>query len=97
MLVHNTCSAKEIGTYLIKNSSDEVIYVGKGSVARMNWSMRFRHGATSVFYPAATKEIALANEAYFMSIYGGAKSVNSASKLLNMINSPGLRFLFEWF
>ena len=97
VLVHNTCSAKEIGTYLIKNSSDEVIYVGKGSVARMNWSMRFRHGATSVFYPAATKEIALANEAYFMSIYGGAKSVNSASKLLNMINSPGLRFLFEWF
>ena len=41
--------------------------------------------------------MAFANEAYFMSIYGGAQSMNKATKLNNKINSPGLRRLFEWF
>ena len=97
VLVHNACSPKEVGSYLIKDSNDKVVYVGKGSVERMNLSMRIRGGTSGIYYPAASKEIALANEAYYMSVYGGAKSVNIETILMNAINSPGLRYLFEWF
>ena len=51
--------------------------------------------------------MAFANEAYFMSVYGGAQSMmenykliggyENASRLLNKINNPRLRYLFYWF
>lgn len=42
-------------------------------------------------------DIALANEAYFMSLYGGAKSMNQGTDLMNMINCPGLKKLIWWY
>lgn len=82
---------------MLKNSAGNVIYVGKGSTDRMMHNLRKFNANSCVYYPAKNIDIAFANEAYFMSIYGGAKSINDNTQLLNKINSPGLRRLFEWF
>ena len=90
-------SGQEIGTYLLKNADGDVIYVGKGSRKRMMKSYDLKNASSWLYYPAKNADIALANEAYFISIYGGAQSMNAGTRLLNKINSPGLRRLFWWF
>ena len=90
-------SGQEIGTYLLKNVDGDVIYVGKGSRNRMMQNFKRFDANSFLYYPAKNADIALANEAYFMSIYGGARSMNSGTRLFNKINSPGLRRLFWWF
>lgn len=74
---------------------------------RMMKSYEFKKASSWLYYPAKNADIAFANEAYFMSVYGGAQSMmknykliggyENASRLLNKINSPGLRYLFYWF
>ena len=90
-------SSKEFGTYLLKNADGDVIYVGEGSRKRMMQSFKLKKANSYLYYPAKNLDIAFANEAYFMSIYGGAQSMNAGTRLLNKINSPGLRRLFWWF
>ena len=60
--------------------------------------------AQSFYYPAKNVEMAFANEAYFMSIYGGAESIfKNLDKISGYerklilkikINSQGLKTLF---
>ena len=90
-------SGQEIGTYLLKDSKGNVIYVGKGTRKRMEQSKKLKKAPSCDFYKAKNLDIAFANEAYFMSLYGGAQSMNKGTKLLNKINSPGLKRLFWWF
>ena len=99
--------AQELGTYLLKNVDGDVIYVGKGSRNRMMKNFNKFNADSFLYYPAKNIDMAFANEAYFMGIYGGAQSMmknyrlvggyENASRLLNKINSPGLRYLFYWF
>ena len=100
-------SGQEIGTYLLKNVDGDVIYVGKGSRNRMMKNFNKFNADSFLYYPAKNIDMAFANEAYFMGIYGGAQSMmknyrllggyQNASRLLNKINSPGLKYLFYWF
>ena len=90
----STNSKKTIGSYKIYRDG-KVVYCGKGTEARMLQSMKEHCGTSCVYYPASSSEIALANEAYFIGEYGGAKSMGGT--LDNKINSPGLRYLNEWF
>ena len=100
-------NVQDIGTYLLKNIDGDVIYVGKGSRNRMMKNFSKFNADSFLYYPAKNIEMAFANEAYFMGIYGGAQSMmknyrlvggyERASRLLNKINSPGLRYLFYWF
>lgn len=90
----NNGTKKSIGVYLIKKGN-QVIYVGKGSEQRMNVSLIERSGDNSVFYPCSSEEMAFANEAYYINLYGGAQSMDGS--LSNKINSPGLKYLNWWF
>ncbi len=87
----NQSSESSTGTYLIKRGN-KVVYVGKGSIDRMHFSMSKHLGISCVYYPAASEELAFANEAYFMSHYGGAQSMGGT--LENKINSPDVNYLF---
>ena len=91
----------------MKNVDGDVIYVGKGSRNRMMKNFNKFNADSFLYYPAKNIDMAFANEAYFMGIYGGAQSMmknyrlvggyERASRLLNKINSPGLRYIFYWF
>lgn len=70
----NQSSESSTGTYLIKRGN-KVVYVGKGSIDRMHFSMPKHLGISCVYYPAASEELAFANETYFMSHYGGTQSM----------------------
>ena len=46
---------------------------------------------------APNRTMAFAREAMYLNEFGGARSMNQVSLLLNKINSPGLKYLFMWF
>lgn len=48
---------------------------------RMMKSYDLKNASSWLYYPAKNADIALANEAYFMSIYGGAQSMMKNYKL----------------
>ncbi len=99
-------TGQDIGTYLLKNADGDVIYVGKGSRNRMMHNFNKFNANSFLYYPAKNIDMAFANEAYFMAIYGGSQSMmknyrllggyKRATKLFNKINSPGLKYLFYW-
>ena len=60
-------------------------------------SHKLKKAHSHIYYSAKNADIALAIEAYFMSLYSGAKSMNQGTDLMNMINSPGLKRLFWWY
>ena len=63
----------------------------------MNVSLAERGKAIPGGLTAPNRTIALAREAMYIDSFGGAKSINDVTKLLNKINSPGLKYLFWWF
>ena len=83
------------GHYRIYNSENQVIYVGKGSVNRMNVSIIERQGQYGQWIETPNEQMAFVNEALDMIEFGGAQSMQGT--LLNRINSPGLKYLFWWF
>lgn len=93
-------STKEIGNYLLKDSTGKVRYTGVGSRERMMVRLRQKskiiNGLTAEFRPAPNKTIAFAREAMYIDEFGGAISMNKLTLLLNKINSPGLKYLFFW-
>lgn len=54
-------------------------------------------GLTAEFRVAPNRTMAFAREAMYLNEFGGARSMNQVSLLLNKINSPGLKYLFMWF
>ena len=70
----NESSGSSTGTYLIKRGNKDV-HVGKGSIDRMHFSMSKHLGISCVYYPAASEELAFANETYFMYHYGAEQSM----------------------
>ena len=92
ILVHNKCS----GSYEIFTSNDRV-YVGKGSVDRMNTSVKRleKQGfeiVDKVWTPAANSKIAFIDEYMKMSKYG----FDFEGKMINKIMSPGFKIFNEW-
>ena len=94
-------SVTEVGNYLLRDSSGTVRYTGVGSRTRMMTSLREKSkiisGLTAEFRVAPNRTMAFAREAMYLNEFGGARSMNQVSLLLNKINSPGLKYLFMWF
>ena len=85
---------KEVGTYILRNAEGKVKYVGKGSYERMLVSLNKKGLATGQFIKASDETMAFIREALFIDQFGGAQSMGGILK--NLINSPGLKFLFWW-
>ena len=85
---------KEVGTYILRNAEGKVKYIGKGSYERMLVSLNKKGLATGQFIKASDETMAFIREALFIDQFGGAQSMGGILK--NLINSPGLKFLFWW-
>ena len=93
-----TRPTKEIGNYLLRDSKGSVRYTGVGDRSRMMTSLRDKSklvsGLKAEFRPAPDRLTALVREAMYINEFGGAQSMNGT--LLNLINSPGLKYIFWW-
>lgn len=95
VLVHNSCT-KQTGSYEIKTTSDQV-YVGKGSVARMDVSIRrLEHRGyevvEAVWQASRNNATAFVDEYMKMSKY----AFDFGGKLINKIMSPGFKIFSSW-
>ena len=95
VLVHNSC-VKQPGTYEISTSNDQV-YVGKGSASRMNASIRRleRKGyevIDAVWQPSRNNATAFVDEYMKMAKY----NFDFGGKLINKIMSPGFKIFNSW-
>lgn len=95
VLVHNRC-VKQPGTYEISTSNDQV-YVGKGSASRMNASIRRleRKGyevIDAVWQPSRNNATAFVDEYMKMAKY----NFDFGGKLINKIMSPGFKIFNSW-
>ena len=92
VLVHNKCS----GSYEIFTDSDQV-YVGKGSIRRMNQSIRrLEHQGYTVTSSKWTSS--LNNKTAFVDEYMKMAKYNFdfGGKLINKIMSPGFKIFNSW-
>ena len=91
-------NTEEIGNYLLRNSKGEVRYTGIGNRQRMMVSLRdkgkIEGNLIPEFRPAPDRITALLREAMYINEFGGPKSMKGI--LLNLINSPGLKYIFWW-
>ena len=94
VLVHNACG--ESGSYEIFTDSDQV-YVGKGSMSRMNRSINrlTKQGYNVIdshWTPASNSKVAFVDEYMKMAKY----DFDFGGKLINKIMSPGFKIFNSW-
>ena len=89
---------KEIGNYLLRDAEGKVRYTGIGDRSRMLTSLREKSklvpGLKAEFRVAPDRITALLREAIYINEFGGAQRMGG--NLLNIINSPGLKYIFWW-
>ncbi|MDR1891517.1 MAG: S8 family serine peptidase [Oscillospiraceae bacterium] len=104
-MLKSTTPSKQVGNYLLRDAQGQVRYTGVGGQTRMAASVsqrskEFGAALTPEFRVAPDRTMALAREAMYINRYGGPQSmatVQLPTKLLNKINSPGLKTLIDWF
>lgn len=95
VLVHNVCG-KQTGSYEISTSNNRV-YVGKGSMSRMKTSVRRlqKKGfevVDAVWQPSRNNATAFVDEYMKMAKY----DFDFGGKLINKIMSPGFKIFHSW-
>ena len=102
-LLYRPSTSESSGFYIVKNSKNQVVYSGKGDIDRMNVSIRRLarqynlEGLTGEWFSIDDEILAFIREALEINAYGGPQSMNNETILYNIINSPGLKYLFWWF